>query len=125
MPLNLERRDVEYLKNLCTDYRSKISPMYYTNVMHLRSYEPTIQTHYLSFRRVTVLPAIRSIRVQVIRCGEKTALIDAGDGLSGYILVKASSHVTAFYIHGKFTYRPGRAETIPMSQIPVFQVAND
>ena len=82
------------------------SPMHYKNRWDLRQYEPSIQELKMRFRRVAV--ARRPIRVKAIRCSNERAIIGAGDGFSGYVLVVDETNedpkVTMFKIGAKFQY---------------------
>jgi len=97
--LTFPRQETNNLISLCQQYRSKWTPQHYVNRWNLRSHEPTVEENYIRFQRLAV--ARRPIRIIMIRCHEKFAIIEAGDGQSGYILIRDdSSQVRNINMHG-------------------------
>jgi len=80
--------------------------MHYVNRMQLREYESSIQLLQMRFRRLAIVR--KPIRLKAIRCADKYALIEAGDGHSGYVLQVDETYedpdATMFRIYTKFQY---------------------
>ena len=91
----------------------------YMNRRALQYDQPIIQPHYLRIRRLRRPPM--PIRIDVILCSQDYAMIDAGDGLCGYILLRDYEYTDTnisdggvFYIFAKFRYRQGTPRNVEM-----------
>ena len=82
--------------------------------MWISFYEPSVRDHFIHFRRVSALNT--PFQATVIQCSEEYALIEAGDGFTGYILERDESYkntdMTVFGIYEKFEYEK---EILPIS----------
>ena len=82
--------------------------------------QSNIQVHNVGFRRLGVYH--RAIKTEMIRCHETYALMDAGDGTSGYVLERnqprrqSDDASTLFYIYRKFHY--GIESSEPPEELP-------
>ena len=109
IPLTFEHQEREHLSKLCHTYRNKWTIDYHVNALFVRAYEPSVQAHYIRFRWLE--PEPKPVFIKLLRCTKAFALIDARDGLSGYVLEKYVSsedeyprHMTLFHIDTKFYY---------------------
>ena len=104
MPLSFPNRETEFLLKLCKESFSKWVRRYYVNAKLLRTYQPKIQVHYVGFRRLRI-HRDTDVKTEMILCNELYALMDAGDGISGYVLEKVKARdpeTSLFYIYTKF-----------------------
>ena len=106
--LTFPHQEIEHLLSLCKQPWSKWTLRYHATAYILRSYQPSVQIHYLHFKKATLDRS--PVRVEIVRCSDRFALIEAGDGVSGYVLEKydtAESRrygYTLFCMYTKFIY---------------------
>lgn len=117
-------RETGHLLHLCKQYASKLTLKHYVNRYNLRTYEPSVQMQSITFRRIVLVPILsRPVPIEVVRCSENVALIEA-DQFSGYVLEKvgpSDTDVTIFNIQAKFDYavRSGDRHTeLSATQVP-------
>ena len=116
--MKFEHRHVENLLNLCKQYHSIWSPMYFVNKLVVEKYEPKMEIHYIGFRRIDE-PGHEPMRIEVIRCTDCYALIEAGNNRNlSYLLEKgepaAANNSFIFYIYAQFDYN--EMELTPSSE---------
>ena len=110
LPLTFARHERETLFKLCEEYRSKWDVEYYIKLHFLRKNKPRVQTDYIIFQWVNWQP--KYIRVQMLRCTEEYALIEARNDFSGFVLKKYEKPTdfhqvdSLFNIDTKFYYQP-------------------
>ena len=85
------------------------SPLQFVDRIMLTNDRPNRQLQYIRLRRVAAGMTLKPIPAEIIRCSEKYAIIDAADGVSGYLLQKDKSFesvadIAVFYIVAKFQY---------------------
>lgn len=106
IPLTFEQDYIQYFINLCNRRKNKWSLFYYTadRMWKGKKYRPKVEIQYINFRRVE--PTARPIRIKLVRCSEKYALIEAEKDRSGYLLRKGKPdrHTcgTIFHIDARF-----------------------
>ena len=104
IPLVFEHRHFENLQNICKQYRSKWLLHTYLDELKASEMQPEVDKGFIDFRWVEpIYRPRRPVRIEVLRCSNKYAIISADDGSSGYLL-ETEAESTIFNIFSKFQY---------------------